>query len=47
MSSSENETGVELIIIITWRCHVKNKSQKVCGDSNGMRPDTLSTAPSF
>ena len=45
MSSSENETGVELIIIITWWCHIKNKSQRVGVDSKGMRPETLSTAP--
>ena len=39
-SSSQNEMGVELIIIITlWR-HVENKSQRVGVDSKGMRPET-------
>ena len=42
MSSSEKETGVELIIIITWWFHVKNKSQR---EGKGMRPETMSTAP--
>ena len=41
MSSSQNETVVELFIIITCWCHVKNKSQRMGVDSKGMRPETL------
>ena len=47
MSSSVDKTGVELIIIITWKCRIKNKSQRVGGDSKGMQTETPFTALSF
>ena len=47
MSSTENETGVELIIIITWWCHIENKSQRIGVNTKNMRPETLSIAPQY